>query len=135
MQDGIEALADPDALIQVLLNLLATAIDASPPDGSVGLHAVIALEGVLRLVVWDEGPGFSAPVAKIFEPWFTTKAQGTGLGLAITHRLVRAHGWEIVAERRGDRTCFDVVIPFGEWRRYSTAEISLLEAVSAEEKS
>ena len=135
MQDGIEVLADPDALIQVLLNLLANAIDASPPDGSVGLHAVIDLEGVLRLVVWDEGPGFSAPVAKIFEPWFTTKAQGTGLGLAITHRLVRAHGWEIVAERRGDRTCFDVVIPFGEWRQYSTAEISLLEAVSSEDKA
>jgi signal transduction histidine kinase len=70
----------------------------------------------------------------MFEPWFTTKPQGTGLGLAITHRLVRAHGWEIVAERRGGRTCFDVVIPLGEWRQCSTAEISLLESVSSEDR-
>lgn len=134
IKDGIELLADPDALIQVLLNLLANAIDACPQDGAIGLHSVSDPDGGLRLVVWDDGPGFAAPVARIFEPWFTTKAQGTGLGLAITHRLVRAHGWEIVAERRGSQTCFDVVIPVGEWRQCSTAEISLLESVSSDEK-
>ena len=121
IKEGLEVLADPDALIQVLLNLLANAIDACPSGRSVGLSTVIEPEGVLRVVVWDEGPGFSVPVARMFEPWFTTKPQGTGLGLAITHRLVRAHGWEIVAERRGGRTCFDVVIPLGEWRQCSTA--------------
>ena len=134
IKEGLEVLADPDALIQVLLNLLANAIDACPSGRSVGLSTVIEPEGVLRVVVWDEGPGFSVPVARMFEPWFTTKPQGTGLGLAITHRLVRAHGWEIVAERRGGRTCFDVVIPLGEWRQCSTAEISLLESVSSEDR-
>lgn len=134
LKEGIEVLADPDALIQVLLNLLANAIDASGKEGTIGLTSVGDPDGKLRLVVWDDGPGFDAPVARLFEPWFTTKAQGTGLGLAITHRLVRAHGWEIVAERRGDRTCFDVVIPLGEWRFCSTGEISLLESVSSDEK-
>lgn len=135
IKDGLEVLADPDALIQILLNLLANAIDACPSGRSVGLASVIDPEGPLRVIVWDEGPGFSAPVARMFEPWFTTKPQGTGLGLAITHRLVRAHGWEIVAERRAERTCFDVVIPLGEWRQCSTAEISLLEAVSSDERN
>lgn len=134
LKEGIEVLADPDALIQVLLNLLANAIDASTAEGTIGLTSVADPDGKLRLVVWDDGPGFDAPVARLFEPWFTTKAQGTGLGLAITHRLVRAHGWEIVAERRGSRTCFDVVIPLGEWRFCSTGEISLLESVSSDEK-
>jgi signal transduction histidine kinase len=134
IKEGIELLADPDALIQVLLNLLANAIDACPQSGSIGLTSVCDPDGGLRLVVWDDGPGFAAPVARIFEPWFTTKAQGTGLGLAITHRLVRAHGWEIVAERRGARTCFDVVIPVGEWHTCTSAEISLLESVSSDEK-
>lgn len=134
IKEGVELLADPDALIQVLLNLLANAIDACPKSGSIGLASVCDPDGGLRLVVWDDGPGFAAPVARIFEPWFTTKEQGTGLGLAITHRLVRAHGWEIVAERRGSRTCFDVIIPVGEWHTCTTAEISLLESVSSDEK-
>ncbi len=134
LKEGIELLADPDALIQVLLNLLANAIDASGDTGTLGLTSVADPDGKLRLVVWDDGPGFVAPVARLFEPWFTTKEKGTGLGLAITHRLVRAHGWEIVAERRGARTCFDVVIPLGEWRYCSTGEISLLESVSSDEK-
>ena len=43
----------------------------------------------------------------------------------ITHRLVRAHGWEISASRRGDRTCFDVLIAAGEWsRRESSNSLS-----------
>lgn len=134
LKDGIELLADPDALVQVLLNLLVNAIDASGENGTIGLTSVGDPDGKLRIVVWDDGPGFAAPVARLFEPWFTTKEKGTGLGLAITHRLIRAHGWEIVAERRGARTCFDVVIPIGEWRFCSTGEISLLESVSSDEK-
>ena len=134
LQDGIELLADPDALIQILLNLLANAIDACSEMGSLGLTSVSDPDGRLRIVVWDNGPGFSTSVAQIFEPWFTTKPQGTGLGLAITHRLVRAHGWEIVAERRGEHTCFDVIIPVGEWRFCPTGEISLIESTSSDER-
>jgi nitrogen-specific signal transduction histidine kinase len=64
-------------------------------------------------------------VGKLFQPWFTTKPKGSGLGLPITPRLVRAHGWEISASRRGDRTCFDVLIAAGEWsRRESSTSLS-----------
>lgn len=112
--------ADRDALTQILLNLVANALDACPAPGRVGLSASAEPDGRLRLLVWDAGPGFAAEVSKLFQPWFTTKPKGSGLGLAITHRLVRAHGWEISASRRSERTCFDVLVSAGEWHRRST---------------
>ena len=84
------------------------------------LSASAEPDGRLRLLVWDAGPGFTAEVSKLFQPWFTTKPKGSGLGLAITHRLVRAHGWEVSASRRSERTCFDVLVSAGEWHRRST---------------
>jgi signal transduction histidine kinase len=63
-----------------------------------------------ELVVWDTGPGFEGDSSRLFAPWYTTKPKGTGLGLAITHRLVRAHGWSINAQRRDNRTLFMIAI-------------------------
>jgi nitrogen-specific signal transduction histidine kinase len=50
-------------------------------------------------------------VAKIFNPWVTTKKQGLGLGLAITERLVHALHWKIAVLREGDRTVFRLRAP------------------------
>ncbi len=124
VQDSFEVEGDRDALTQILLNLVANALDASPAPGRVGVTANPEPDGRLRLLVWDSGPGFAASVGKLFQPWFTTKAKGSGLGLPITHRLVRAHGWEISASRRGDRTCFDVLIAAGEWHRRENSSMS-----------
>ena len=106
---------DQDGMTQVLINLLTNALDACPLPGRVGVTCEPLPEGRLRLCVWDTGPGLQADVGKLFQPWFTTKKTGSGLGLPITRRLVRSHGWEIGAQRRRDRTCFDVVIPSEEW--------------------
>ena len=113
----IEIDCDRDAVTQIFLNLLANALDACPSPGRVGVAASVDPDERLRLTVWDTGPGFAAEVGKLFQPWFTTKPNGSGLGLAITHRLVRAHGWELSAGRRGDRTCFDLLIPGRDWHR------------------
>jgi signal transduction histidine kinase len=46
--------------------------------------------------VADRGPGVEAKnVDKLFDPYFTTRADGTGLGLAIVRRLATAHGWQV----------------------------------------
>ncbi len=108
---------DKDAMTQILVNLLANALDACEAPGRVGMGSERLEDGRMRLTVWDTGPGLVADVGKLFQPWFTTKKTGSGLGLAITRRLVRAHGWEIGAGRRGEQTCFDVVIPREEWHR------------------
>lgn len=108
---------DADALTQVLLNLLSNGLDACPKPGRIGVTTAIEGDQRLRLTVWDAGPGLSIEAGKIFQPWVTTKSDGSGLGLAVTHRLVRAHGWDIVVARREGRTCFDVLIAGSDWRK------------------
>ncbi|MFN9756566.1 MAG: sensor histidine kinase, partial [Planctomycetota bacterium] len=109
-----DAVIDGDAeeWRQALLNLLRNALDASPPGGVIRLQ-LANRDGVLRLVVADEGPGIPADLRqRVFEPFFTTKptGQGTGLGLAITHRIVEAHGGRIYIDDApvGARICIDL---------------------------
>jgi signal transduction histidine kinase len=101
---------DVDQVSQILVNLLANAIQATEEAGSIGISWADRPDGA-ELAVWDDGPGFIGDASRLFAPWYTTKPRGTGLGLAITHRLVRAHGWKIGAQRRGVRTVFAIEIP------------------------
>ncbi len=85
---------------QVLLNLVSNAQEAHP-QGRPRLRFSLSpaqrdgLAGV-SMVVTDDGPGFATEVlARIFEPYVTTKARGTGLGLAISRRLIEEHGGQI----------------------------------------
>jgi PAS domain S-box-containing protein len=104
--------ADPGQLQQVLLNLAINARDAMPSGGTVILEANTAtLDGsevhmqpplpagdYARLVVSDTGHGMSADTAaRIFEPFYTTKAhgKGTGLGLATVYGIVTEAGGSI----------------------------------------
>lgn len=82
---------DPDRLREALGNLLRNAIEATPAGGRVRLAA---RDDGAR-VAWevaDSGPGISDDVrGRIFDLYFTTKADGTGVGLALTHQVVTAH--------------------------------------------
>jgi signal transduction histidine kinase len=86
-----DAVFDPDQLKQAIDNLLRNAIDASPDGGRVRLEA--RRDGPDHVIaVADDGPGIPADVLpKIFDLYFTTKADGTGVGLAVTHQIVEAH--------------------------------------------
>jgi signal transduction histidine kinase len=109
---------DPDKMTQVLVNLLANAIEATAGRGDVGIRWVCDDRGG-TLDVWDTGPGFVGEPARLFTAGHTTKPRGTGLGLAITSRLIRAHGWSIEAFRRDARTVFRVCVPGAEIARSS----------------
>jgi len=64
----------------------------TPPD---------AAQGVLRIVVSDNGPGIDAATAeRMFRPFFTTKAKGTGLGLALVLKIIVTHNGRIAAASR-----------------------------------
>jgi signal transduction histidine kinase len=101
---------DPDQVVQIIVNLVANAIEATGARGRIGVEWCTAADGS-ELVVWDDGPGFESDASQLFAPWFTTKPRGTGLGLAITQRIVRAHGWSIDALRTNAQTRFVVTIP------------------------
>jgi len=93
-----EAVCDPDQLKQAVDNLLRNAIDATPDGGRVRLQARRdASDHVIEVI--DEGPGIPADIVpKIFDLYFTTKADGTGVGLAVTHQIVEAHRGRIDVE-------------------------------------
>lgn len=86
---------DPALLRQAFLNLILNAAEAGGPGSDVGVQVRTAGTGC-SIEIHDEGPGIpSALRAKIFEPFYSTKARGSGLGLAIALRVVVLHGGDI----------------------------------------
>lgn len=93
---------DPERMRQVLCNLLRNALEASPSSGRV-LVSVRGEGRELLFCVRDFGKGIRvADLERIFEPFYTTRAQGTGLGLPIARRLVALHGGSLTAENAPD---------------------------------
>lgn len=119
--------ADQHQLTQVFANLLINAYEALDGRGRIVISAALArtvAEGALLpdgqqpvatvvVDVADDGPGMTAEVAeKIFNPFFTTKAQGSGLGLAIVRKIIDAHEGRIdMSTTDGRGTRFRVTLP------------------------
>jgi signal transduction histidine kinase len=110
----ISVVASEEALSEVLSNLIVNAIEAQPNGGRVRV-GLGETGGRLEIRVEDDGPGISEEMrAKMFQPFFTTKATGTGLGLSIVARRVAEMGGEVVCEspvREGKGTRFVVRMP------------------------
>jgi len=107
--------ADSDQMIQVLTNLIQNAIDAAKGQAEPRVSVTLGAFGGDRVVigVTDNGPGvLPEHRERLFEPYFTTKAEGTGLGLAIVHRIVTEHGGEIVHfDVPGGGAAFRITLP------------------------
>ncbi len=91
---GLEIEGNRPQLVQVLVNLLTNACDASHPGDIVVVDAKLLEGGRVGLSVTDHGAGMSEAVRhRIFEPFFTTKqtGEGTGLGLSLAYSIVREH--------------------------------------------
>lgn len=113
-----EASFDAAKLQQVLQNLLLNAAHAS--EGAEGREVRVASGGGGRgaagrwwFEVCDDGPGVPADLRpRVFEPYFTSKAQGTGLGLAVSRQVVQAHGGDIeCGDAEGGGARFRVTLP------------------------
>ncbi len=104
--------ADPDYLKQVLLNLMLNGLQAMPQGGKLTIETS-AQDGRMRLSVSDTGVGIEPEnLARIFEPYFTTKADGSGLGLAIARRIIEGHGGTLdVTSKAGSGSRFEIVLP------------------------
>jgi two-component system, NtrC family, sensor kinase len=104
----------PGPLNQVLMNLVANAIDAIDGKGEITITTG-QRDGMFCISVGDTGKGIApAERERIFEPFFTTKpvGQGTGLGLSISYGIVRRHGGTIeVQSEEGKGTEIVVRIP------------------------
>lgn len=114
--------ADPNRLKQVLLNLVINAIHAMPEGGRIeigmcaGLGHPEDLDGAvpkMRFCVRDTGVGIPPEVLpKVFDPFYTTRADGSGLGLAVVKKIALQHGADIRVESKpGQGTCFELIWP------------------------
>jgi two-component system sensor histidine kinase HydH len=126
-------LADPEQMKQLIANLALNAIQAMPSGGALtvsarlgkrtaGIHTWMQRSQLARqadtwveISVEDTGPGIpEADLARVFEPFYTTRAKGTGLGLAICRQIVEAHGGSIGVARTGaEGTRMVMILPQG----------------------
>jgi signal transduction histidine kinase len=94
--------ADPDQLEQMLINLLANAVDASLARDAQPVRASWKIAGTSVLItIEDRGLGI-ANAENLFVPFYTTKPSGSGVGLALAQQIARAHGGEIQLVNRED---------------------------------
>lgn len=114
--ESIAIQGDPDALRQLLVNLLLNAVDAAsgherrPGKVTVGLDS--SPSGNARLKVCDTGPGPSTEVRdRIFEPFVSEKPDGTGLGLPVARQVAVEHHGKLDWHREDNWTCFIVELP------------------------
>ena len=109
-----QVLADPDHIIQVLLNLVLNACQAMPEGGTLTLSLCPKGDRV-EIRVQDTGTGIPEDqVSKIFDPFFTTKAvgEGTGLGLTVVHGIILENNGTIrVNSIPGQGSTFIISLP------------------------
>ena len=109
---GITVFADPDLLLQVLMNLIKNSIHATPPGGQISLTGSESEQNI-RITVSDTGSGMNEHEReKMFDPFFTTGKTGTGLGLAVSHQIIEQHqGVFEVETASGKGTTVTLVLP------------------------
>jgi PAS domain S-box-containing protein len=125
-----EVTVDPDQMKQVFVNLISNAVQAMDEGGRIEIATGVDA-GYVWITVADNGPGMSdETVAKVFDPFFSTRDEGTGLGLTIVHRIIDEHDGRIEIESvRGEGSAISVFLPVrsSEWaksRREPEAAVS-----------
>jgi PAS domain S-box-containing protein len=107
-------------LQQVFTNLLLNARDALPTGGSIRISTIPSDDNSLMIEVSDSGTGIAPEnVAKIYDPFYTTKGvgRGTGLGLAVSYGIVQEHSGHISVESTpGQGTIFRITLPTAQTR-------------------
>jgi len=106
--------ADQDALRSVFTNLLLNSLEAMDGEaGKIGVTLASETNDRVRIEVSDTGRGIALEdIAKLFEPYYSTKETGTGLGLAIVKKAIDDHGGSIsVSSKESGGTTFTILLP------------------------
>jgi two-component system sensor histidine kinase AtoS len=110
-------IADPLQLREVFDNIIGNAYEALV--GQKGEISILLKPGekkVAEIIIADNGPGISEKViAKVFDPFFSTKSKGTGLGLSVCRQIVQKHGGMIsIRSEEGQGTTVTISLPLAD---------------------
>lgn len=125
---------DPDQLMQVFMNILKNASEATPPVGASILVKTAYRPGVrltmpggkaaglpLEIMIVDNGRGIPPDLIEdIFDPFVSTKVNGSGLGLSLVSKVLADHGGAVDCESEEGRTAFFIRLPV--WEEHSNSE-------------
>lgn len=119
LSEEVRVTCDPDAMVQVVTNLLGNAVKFSPEGSEVEVDVTLADPDTLRVEVRDDGPGVDpADRRRIFEPFWqgdssdTRRTGGTGLGLTVSSAIVELHGGKIgLDSESGEGSTFWAEVP------------------------
>ncbi len=116
-----DLIADPDQLIQAVLNIVRNAAQAVGEQGEIRLRSRTLRQYtlgqqrhkiVIKVDVLDNGPGIAADMMEsIFYPMVTGRPDGTGLGLSIAQSIINQHGGLIECASEPGNTCFTLLLP------------------------
>lgn len=132
LSEGLPALtADANLLKQAVVNIMQNAMEAMPERGTLSVRSWLHAElNMLVVAITDTGAGVNPQVlARVFEPFYSTKLDRMGLGLPTAHRIVTEHGGFINIssdEKRGTRVHIYLPIVDNRLRQISVAHQQIL---------
>lgn len=109
-----DTLMDVNLVQQVFVNLFINAVEAIQENGVITIKSSMSSDGKsARIEIEDTGCGIPGDnIDRIFDPFFSTKANGTGLGLAVSYGIIQKHLGEIRASSKiGGGSHFTIDIP------------------------
>jgi two-component system sensor kinase FixL len=112
-----DVVVDGGQIQQVILNFVRNSLDAfaqqSAPRPCMVIRTSLTPQRDVEVAVIDNGPGLSPEAApRLFDPFFSTKANGTGLGLAISNTIARTHGGSVgYRPNPSGGACFYIALP------------------------
>jgi two-component system, NtrC family, sensor kinase len=111
-QNATNGMFDESSMRGALMNIILNAIEAMPNGGTLSI-ATLRTSETLRVEIADAGRGIAEEEAKkIFEPFYTTKAQGLGLGMPYARKIIEQHGGTISLNSRvGEGTTISISLP------------------------
>lgn len=106
---------DVEQIKQVFINLIRNSFEAIGLNGKLAIRIAV-VDNHCEIEFADNGPGIPQEVmARIFEPFYTTKEEGTGLGLTVSYRIIQNHGGTILVDsEEGKGTTFKVKLPLAD---------------------
>lgn len=115
MEQPLSLLGERNHLKQVFVNLLKNALEVMTEGGDIWVRVRQTGLKEIRIQITDQGHGISEEqIAKLGEPFYSTKEKGTGLGLMVSKKIVEAHGGRLeVTSELGVGTTFSVYLPMG----------------------